>query len=154
MTITMEDLRAAFKAGRDSRKGTCCPVCDRFAKTYKVKLDVPMATALAWMVKNHGTGWVDIIRNAPPWLRQSRRLTKLKYWGFVVQRDAPPPGKKTSGVWRATLTGEAWIKGMLPAPPWLLIYADKTEGGPAHSIKPHDVLGRFDYQAMMQEAAT
>jgi len=152
----LDALREEFTEGRRSKKGTTCPCCDRFAKTYKYRLDLSTARSLVWLywasqssALKGESEWVDVVGTAPRWVIRSRRLTKAKYWGFVEQHPVVKGGdKKCSGTWRCTARGEEVVQGS-PFSKFAYVYNDKAELFSAETETLADVVKGFSYHELM-----
>lgn len=150
----METLQEAKQFLRDNwLKGTHCPCCNQFVKRYQRKLNSGMAVSLIRLYKENGQDWMHALHTL---VRLNPKATimeysKLKYWGFLEEKPGDvDPSKKSSGIWRITDEGVAFIKDFAPAPKYIYLYNNKFLGFSDEIINIKDALGsNFDYQELM-----
>lgn len=140
-----------------ARSGTTCPCCGQYVKSYRRALNAPMCQFLIWLVLawQKDERWYDF-REAP--LIQSRRgggdFPKLVLWGLIETVHGTPNGKRTSGLYRPTTKGVAFVHGHLTVPSHVVLYDNKVQGWSDKNVDIVQALGKhFDYQTLMQESA-
>lgn len=91
-----------------------------------------------------------------PWSKHvdSRENAKLIYWGMVEQKpkEADNTSKRTSGLWKPTPRGVAFVHGRYSAPSYKFLYKNEVifEDGELATIV--DALGDdFNYGDLMSE---
>jgi hypothetical protein len=101
---TLTSLRAQWRHNAEG-KGAHCPVCDRWGKVYKRRLNPTMLASLAWLksVSSISTPskWVDVQTLAPKSVLRTKQLASLRWWGLVE----PCKTGEGKGLWRLTLLG-------------------------------------------------
>ena len=153
-TMTLSD---AVKGWKEVKKiGGYCPCCDRWGKIYQIKISETMARSLLWMVKNHGTNWIDMPSKAPRWVTRSNSFGKLQYWGLVsampIENHIDDGQEvKSSGYWMVTQSGLQFAKGMTRVPQYMYVYNNMVEGTSDKDIVLSDCIGKkFNYAELMQ----
>lgn len=139
-----------------AKDGVTCPCCGQYVKSYKRALNAPMVQFLIWLVLawQKDERWYDF-REAP--LIQSRRgggdFPKLVLWGLIETAKAPMQGKRTSGLYRPTTKGVAFVHAHLSVPSHVLLYDNRVLGWSDKNVDVVQALGKhFDYQTLMQES--
>ena len=167
MSVSVEEARQQFSARR--RKGTICPVCDRFGKEYSRPMRAGMALALIEIYKYfHGTdetrAWCHVeslIKEVAPHIRGGD-WCKLRFWGFLEQPSEPEfddlslDGDEITnpknGYWRITEAGEAFVRNQLHALERVVLYNNTAHGFEGELVDITTVLqrGGFNYEEIMQ----
>ncbi len=149
--MTLKDLITRFR--RNLRDGTTCPVCDRYAKTYKRKLNSGMALALIDMIKKSGPEqeWVNSLDLEPIAGRPGGGdFAKLRYWDLIEARPVIGQSKRDSGEWRPTPKGVMFAGCGLLVPKYVLVYDGDPMGFEGGLINIREALGaNFDYEELM-----
>lgn len=135
------------------RKGTSCPCCGQFVKLYKRKLSTVMARGLI-SLHHLCKGNTDyhhvskIMTKISP--TGSNDFSKLRYHGFIEEELNTNSAKKTSGNWRITPAGVAFVHKQLLAREYMLIYNTKLKGFEGDPINIEQALGnKFNYQELL-----
>ena len=148
-------LGSARRALKDNAlgKGGVCPCCGGFARFYERRINATMAKCLVWLVGESGTSraWVNLPKQAPRWLLRSNQLATLRHWELVEKRENENPKIKSSGIWRPTPIGRAWVVGKVRIPTHAVIYKGDTIGnfGDAHTVQEALGSDTFDYERLM-----
>ena len=145
-TDTLAQARADLRSRLDD--GSTCPCCGQYSRRYKRKLTKPMVAWLAWLVKSwrrRSHGWVDVRESTV----RGGDYGKLVYWGLIEQRPHDDGSKRTSGMWRPTDRGIAFMDGALSVPSHVYVYGGTAEGFTESSVTVDDVVGAFNYAEMM-----
>ena len=135
--------------------GCSCPACGQLARVYKRKLNVSMVASLCWLVRKSGPDlrWVHVNKDAPKWVvRQGGELAKLAHWGLVEaqDKDEDDTSKRTSGLWRPTLTGVDFAYDRIEMPTYAYLYDNRCMELSEETCVVRDALGtRFDYGELM-----
>lgn len=134
----------------DLRDGCYCPTCERWAKMYKRPLNSTQARGLIWLYKMGGDKhWVNITCG-PQWLVKSNQLSTTKHWDLVRQKPNTDPTKKTSGIWRLTDTGTAFVEGRRLLRKYRYLFNDVCFGSDTPMVSVRQTLGvHFNYSEMM-----
>jgi hypothetical protein len=136
-------------------KGGTCPCCAQFAKAYKRALNAPMAVWLIWLVRAYEREprWYDF-REGPT--LQARKgggdFAKLVHWGLILMApNDVMPNKRTSGLYRPTARGLAFVHGHVTVPSHVKLYDNKVIGWSDGQATIQDALGEsFDYAELMR----
>lgn len=136
-------------------KGSRCPCCGRRAQVYRRKLNSGMAIALIWLVQRYAvTGdWVNVQEDAPRKVLRSKQLGTTRHWGLVepMPHDPEDTARKTSGHWRPTERGIAFVHSRVMVPAKVHLYDDRVVGWSEANITIRGALGaRFDYSELME----
>lgn len=144
-TDTLAQARADLRSRLDD--GVTCPCCGTFARRYKRKLTLPMVKWLAWLVGRWAPlhRWVDVRESTV----RGGDYGKLVYWGLVEQRPNDDKSKRTSGMWRPTDRGIAFMDARLTVPSHAFVYDGNVEGFTDVQVSIDDVAGAFDYSELM-----
>jgi hypothetical protein len=116
-------LRGQVKDG-----GALCPCCNQFAKIYRRNIHGAMAHWLILLYKKSNL--------AAPQFMHVRQVSNgrvgdynlLEYWGLVEHKEVEASGKKTtrtSGIWRITPRGIAFVERRISVHKYIYIYATK-----------------------------
>jgi hypothetical protein len=136
---------------REHVKGTGaeCPVCKRFAKAYRRKLNAGMACSLIHMYHLENSlrpleGWVHFSKELLKLKKNAvaREYSKLRFWGLAEpspNADSSTPG---TGYWRITEKGRSFVEGVDEVPRWVWVYNNNCFA---------TALGdKFDYDELMR----
>jgi hypothetical protein len=147
---------AKQKVEKGIAKGVICPCCGQFAKLYSRALNSGMARALIWLVKYQewsGEKWADVPKKAPRYVLANREMGRLKFWGLAEDRVNIDSKKRTSGLWRATFNGIAFVHDEISVFSHVLLYNNQFRGLSGTLVGIQDVLGeKFDYAEIMKAA--
>ena len=143
-------------------EGAHCPCCNQFAKIYKRKLNSAMALWLIWLVRRSArprdcSGLPESVVSAELWqdIREANvrggDYAKLQHWGFAEQRPNKDRRKRSSGLWRATVSGRRFALGQTTAPGSVYLYDSEPIGFSRTRTDIVQALGeRFDYEELMR----
>jgi len=140
--------------------GGHCPCCDKWGKINNYNLNETMAATLKWMTvaSTDHAGYIDMGGKAPRWSVRAKNFTTMKFWGFVEPAPkARPKDKKvaglvtkTSGLWRVTERGRAFVYGGLTVPIRAFVYDDRFFGWGDKMTTFKQCFGRkFNYEDVM-----
>ena len=135
-------------------KGTHCPLCNRFIKRYKRKMNSGMSRALIWLFGEHretGKRWIRVADVAPTHVRRSNEISRLCLWGLVKEKSlSDEEDRKTSGLYRITNDGEDFVNGKLEVPSHVFLVNNNVEGFSENRISIREALGsKFSYNELM-----
>lgn len=139
-------LRARFDDGAD------CPCCGQFVKRYRRKLNSNMVRFLVSLGKaqrSSGEPWVDYRDCA----FRGRDYNQIAHWGLAETAPLSSDSeKRTSGMWRATELGFAFLEGRERVPSHCYIYNGSALGFSEELISIHEATGsHFDFSELMRE---
>lgn len=107
----LETLKAEWHSTIHNTGGVC-PVCQRWGKVYRRKLNTSMQEALEWLTSAQSPGnvfaYVDVPATAPKSVLRTNQLPSLRWWGLV---ESAGPGAPKRGLWRPTLAGWDFVNG-------------------------------------------
>lgn len=138
--------------------GAACPCCHQHAQTYFRVINSGMAVGAIrlyrWMQAHPGD-----YAHFPDLGRRSSEEAKLRYWSLI----ATPGNAFEADVWRLTILGDAWVRGLTTVPRYVRVYDGKALSPPQSTsrsgkVRPpvsiKDALGaKFDYDALMRGEA-
>lgn len=151
---TLAMLREKYFEEAATAKGTTCPVCDRYGKQYKRKLNTTMVTALlrlyALTSSNGHREWFEWSE----FTESRNEYEKLQFWGLIEHKpNVDDPSKKDSGYWKITSRGWKFARGEEKVPTYVIVYDGRVNGHEEPLISVHEVIEQFHYQQLMQTAA-
>lgn len=148
--ISLREARERLRAHLD--EGTTCPCCDRFAKRYRRTLNRTMVASVRWVAERSGDAreWVRFSDDAPRVLVKTNQVGTTALWGLVERRPPEDGAKRTSGVYRITPLGLAFIRGQEPVPEAAYVYNQAADGFAEERVYVWDVLNDFDYAELMR----
>jgi hypothetical protein len=150
--------RQAVMKKAEEKDGCKCDVCGQLVKVYSRAITSTMARQLIHADAIHGDRFFHI-KDVVMGQSGASDFSKLHYWGLITAapHDLSDKTKKTSGFWRITDTGRAFIRGGLSLPKYALVYNGEFLGfDNAKGVATiRDALGnKFDYSALMRESVT
>lgn len=153
-TTDLIELRREF-INHIKEKGKNCPVCDRYAKIYRRKLNSTMVRGLMWLYRAGG-GDQRLYANfakMPPFLLKSNQLASNRWWGLVERKPNDDPKVKHSGMWRLTIKGRNFVLGYCAVQSHIWHYNSQALGLDGDYITIQTALGKhFNYSEMMAES--
>lgn len=140
---------------QDMRSGkSCeCPVCNQHCKIYKRKLNKSMAMAILWLVRTSGSllEWVNVTELGPKWLHTTRPLPTLIHWDLIEGKKNEDASKRTSGIWRPTPKGRAFVYKEITVPKYVFLYNNTLLRMSEERTDIETALGdKFDYSELME----
>lgn len=152
-----EILREKFFQEAAEPAGTICPICDRFGKIYSRKHNRAMAESLVWLFQFYLRApgqFASIGQDSPRFvLKNGGSLASNRWWGLVEQEENEDPKKHTSGHWRITDRGLAFVKGEIFIPSHVLTYnADAIDFSKSQTDISTSLGRPFDYRELMRQA--
>ncbi len=154
--ITLADYREQLMI--DVQVGTHCKACDQWAKVYHNKFNSSMARTAIWLYphfKKHPDDWLEagkyLVQNHD---RYDGVHSKLCVYEMMEKnKDAEPnTGAKSSGLYRMTAKGIAFVEERLTVPGYWTQYNGDVIGFDGDTIGIRDALGKhFDYKELMRE---
>jgi hypothetical protein len=151
MSVSLQEERDRLK--RERREGTKCRACDKHCQEYRRGINKGMVRVLTLLVKATPGQWAnvqDLIEkyNLP---RQDRGdFEKLKHWDMIERKPLDDKDdKKSSGLWRATDAGVAWISGLTAVHRYVWLYMDTVQGYDGPKVTVNALFPSFSYQKVM-----
>jgi hypothetical protein len=134
--------------------GSACPCCGQLVKLYKRNLNATRARGLIWLYRTSGEKrrWIHVGDTAPRSIVKSGgEFAKLRWWGLIQEQpNTDDEAKRTSGIWRITEAGVAFVLRQSLLPTAVYLYNNRLVG---HSPDTTDIaaaLGRkFSYAELM-----
>lgn len=136
-------------------EGITCPCCGQLCKLYRRSLNSGMTRSLIWLVRYQewsGEEWIDVPKHAPRYVLASREMGKLVHWGLAEDKPNDDDRQRTSGMWRPTKKGIAWVYMEVTVPSHVLLYNNQLYGFSGQPVNVQEALGqRFDYETLMHD---
>jgi hypothetical protein len=143
-----------------SKRGGICPCCDRFTKIYRRKYQSNQAQGLIWLYSEElhhrvdADGYIFVRENAPKGIFLTSGTVSINaYWGLAEDKpNIDDPSKRTTGYWRLTARGRAFVEGRVLIESHVITYnAQVLERDDTEMIDISTGLGRpFHYQELMR----
>jgi hypothetical protein len=111
-----------------------------------------MARSLIWLVLEYGRtkDWIYVPGSAPPGVLRSREEGKLAWWGLVAEKPNDDAKRKSSGFWKPTRKGVAFVYDRVRVPARAVVYNNKCEGFDGDEIGIREAIGeQFNYEELM-----
>jgi len=150
----IEKVNGVLHAGQP----TSCPCCDRVTKIYKRHLHHSTCRTLIDIYKL-SAAYKQNLYSDHEWVHVSQlKIVSqdfhiAKHWFLIEQKPKEPDNKrkKTSGYWRITEKGRAFICGEISIPEWVHTYNKQVLGFTGDPVSMQDCLGeKFDYKQLME----
>jgi hypothetical protein len=133
--------------------GAACPCCGQNVKLYRRKLYATPARQLIilWQQRdNDAEGWTHIGK-LNEIVSGGGDAAKLRYWGLVEAADERSRLENSSGMWRITERGEAFVCDRLRVRKYVLLFDGRVIGFDGDEIGVRDALGTaFDYAELLE----
>ncbi len=152
--IELHDRAIGAKRGEEVK----CPCCEGLYKVYHRTISGAMSLAMKWMADrtcHDHTAWVEMSASAgtPKPVIDSREWSRLKHWSMVELCENDDSKKRTSGLWRLTPKGRAFIAGHIRVPRCIRILNDEIVDSSEETVDINDTWDeRFDYGELMNPA--
>lgn len=152
---TIDEARAYLR--KNYAEGVECPCCGQFVKLYKRQIYVSMAADLIKLYRLHRRygrdRWFHISE-----IRKSTAgggdFAKFLHWGLIeeAKKDPEETTTRTSGYWRITLKGEAFVERRLTVQKYVMLYNGKFRGFDGPQVDIRNRLGKkFNYEELFNE---
>jgi hypothetical protein len=136
-------------------KPRACPSCGQTVKLYRRTIHSTMARQLIAIYRKGGTyrrAWVEV----PELIKGMRGAgggdyAKAAYWSLIEQRPGVrEDGSARTGWYRVTIQGEAFVRGLLKAQRFALVFNGQVHGFDGPLVNIRQCLGKkFDYNDLM-----
>lgn len=148
--INMEriDFINKLKAGDK----TDCPCCGRHAQMYRRSLHHTAAKKLVQLYRLGGDSqYVHTSQLVDTGETSIGDFSKAKYWRLIAEAQVTDERKKTSGLWKLTEKGIAFVKCQVTIPRTVLVFDDRTYGFSEDHVTIEQCLsgGGFNYRDLM-----
>jgi len=105
---------------------TVCNGCGRSMKVSRLKIHKTLATMLV-SLQQLGNGWHHIETFRPTKHGSGRDFSILKHWNLVESKPAnSDEDKRTSGMYRLTDSGKAFVLGTIAKPKYVYVFNNKV----------------------------
>lgn len=138
-------------------KGCKCPLCKQFVKQYKRKLNSSMAYGLIILYrlhKKHGFSRYFQMNQEIAKLKipsSNIEYPKLAYWNLIEEKENTDEAKKTSGLWKITDRGIAFVTNRIRVQSHVRIYNNEVKGFTKTQTTITQSLGnKFNYKELME----
>lgn len=146
--ISLKKAREFVRIGREG-DGVFCPCCEQWCKIHKRKLSSNMGRFLLDLVIR----WLE----TRDWVHFKKcriggyDYSVLAHFGLIERKPNDDSAKKTSGFWRPTEKGIAFLRGKLRVPSHVYLYNDRCFGFTSELVFIEDVFrSKFDYQELIR----
>lgn len=146
---TLELEKARLTENRE--KGTHCNACGQFVKLYRRQIYATIARALITVYKSYGENSFHINDVIDPVANARGDFQKIRFWGLVENvPDETPTLKKSSGRWKLTPKGIAFILSDTTIPKYVYLYDGQVKGFGGSEVTIRQCLGKeFSYYELM-----
>ena len=134
-------------------KGARCPLCHQYAKLYKRKLNTGLAKFLLDLYK---IGRHEEYHHIASLLHFKTKTSGtdfyiLKFWELIEEKSKDiNADTKTSGYWKITCKGIAFVEQRLKVPSHVCLYNGRLFGFEGEKVTIGQCLGeRFSYSELM-----
>lgn len=137
------------------KKGTICPCCHQSVKVYPYPFNRNQARDLIrlYLLDRKESRFYHIKSEIHKSSEDSSgEFAKIRYWGLIEQmtKDPNDTKKRTSGYWRITPKGRAFVEREIPIQEKARIYNKKCYGTMGDNVFIDKTLGTFfDYEKLM-----
>lgn len=146
---TIKEVKEYLRENVD--KGVRCPCCNQFVKVYKRGINSTMARILIQFYHKGGHNEFKHIPTIMPNVN-SGDFAKLRYWNLIEEMPNTNEAKRTSGFWKITDSGVAFVEGRLTVAKKAHIYNQKLlRLDDSEKVSIQQTLGKhFNYQELMR----
>lgn len=153
---TLEFERARLIQDRET--GTHCNACGQFVKLYARQIHSTIARALlfAYDISREGQEVFHVNDVFHHVANVYGDFQKAKLWGLIeTVEDGEFNGSKSSGKWRFTPKGTAFVLEQITIPKYVYLYNGKPFGFGGGDVTIRQCLGkRFNYHELMNRRLT
>jgi len=137
------------------KEGCICPCCDQITKIYKFKLSSGNTYDLILLYRitkrKLNEEFFHVIEIGT---RGGGGFASLSHWGLIQEKRKDPKdtSKRTSGFWKLTEKGKAFIENKIEVPSHIFIFDSLLLGVTDTNISVDVALGnKFNYTELMNE---
>ena len=151
---TLQEAQDSFRQQLFEGKKVKCPCCGRRAKVYKRKINSGMARMLIRFYEVHfrlpDEEWVHVHDLFGGFGQKHRDWPVLRLWGLVQPKGETDEDGKSSGFWKLTPLGRAFVRGERDVPKHVYMYNRQKVDESEERISISVALGdAFDYAELM-----
>lgn len=138
------------------KKGVDCPACDRLVKIYDRKINGGIVMNLFPMYRfnlENPQDFLHVYSAIKADQGMNMEYSKLAWWNLIEKMAGKPEdkAKKSSGMWRITPKGIAFLRGQITIPERVSIYDNRIVGYSENHVNVREALGnKFDYEELMK----
>lgn len=152
LTSTFASVKAAF-LNQLGLKPADCPCCGQMAKVYRRSIHRKMCVALAFLYREDQKkpgDWVNVREIYGPGL--SGDYAKLRFWGLVEPKDTRTRTENSSGFWRITEKGRAFVRTGVAIPKYAFVFDNVCRNVDGPLVTFFECAGKkFDYDQIMNK---
>jgi hypothetical protein len=135
-------------------KGAICPCCDRFDNVYDRHINQPAVRNLTLLYRHskaNGDGYHHYTDFIADLSESGLDFSKFAHHDLIERKPLDPQNKKqkTSGMYRITERGIAFVESRLAIPAKTLIYHNEVVGMSDEQQTIREFWPNFDYQELM-----
>lgn len=141
---------------RDNWEEGCeCPACHQNVKQYKHKINGLTAKSLIDLyvltLQNPNKPYFHVQDDIDVPLKVGGSFAKMRWWKLIEEMPKDDDSKgRTSGYWRITMRGIAFVKNELTIPEYVKLFNAKHFGFTGKNINIHSSLdSKFNYDELM-----
>lgn len=146
---TLKDGKTFLKENYE--KGCECPCCAQYVRLYKRKFGSVMARCLIKLY-HLGDGYHHV-RQIVKGISDTgtNDFSKLRYWRFIEEQKNNDDAKKTSGFWKITEAGKAFVEKKTATYSYVFLYNGKFRGFNDETTTIDKCLTeKFNYEELMK----
>lgn len=130
-------------------KGVTCPCCKQSVKKYRRAIHSSMCLALINLYKISKGG--KEYHHISDFVGNFGDFSKFRYWGLVEEKEKEDgEDKRTSGYWKITEKGIAFVLGEVKVKSHILIFNKKVYGFDGNDVTIQELLKKkFSYEELM-----
>lgn len=151
---TIDTAKMQFRQALERGEHTDCPCCGRYAQIYRRKFHSSMAVQLIKLFAAGGS--FEFVHASKLIINNMAGIgdfTKAKYWGLIYPMEKPEDetSRKTSGYWRLSANGEAFVRGHIAIPREVVVFDDHVLAMGTETVTIRQALtDKFDYSQLLQ----
>ena len=154
---TLKQEKVWVMAARWEPTGIHCGACEQLAKVYSRKVTSAHARVLISLVRRFAieAKWYSTNER---WMQTCKHVAALSYWNLIEEKpkdltdEKQQAGGKTSGFWRPTSEGIAYVHMRIRLPRYAMVYNAQVLEFQGEQVSISDSLGdRFDYEELMNQ---
>ena len=153
-TETLEEARKRVIQNSTDAKGSTCPCCGKFVKTYRRKLHAEMARFLIKLHRKYSR-WqrpFSMRELFPHSNKAASDGSYLVHWGLIERTNSNNQSGAPAGMYIMTEKGLRFVHGQEFVPSHVYLLNNKVVGWSNQKISIHTSLGKkFNYQELMDE---
>lgn len=148
-------LEAKAYLRNNYKKGCKCPCCDQLVQVYRRSINLNMVKALCHIYSISNKKGVEYIHVQREFAELGLRATGMDYiqlarFGLIEESVTATSveGAKSSGMWKITKLGIAFLKGEYSVPEYVNVYNNKTIEYSSTLKKITEITKSFNYKEL------